>query len=132
MTPVARIDHVLYGVQDLDLAAGRLEADHGLVAAGGGSHGELGTANRLIPLGDQYLELITVADPASQHPLAVVLGAVLLYPAMPDRGCWCAMPSSIRRKTRYGRPSARPLDRASFNASIAAPRAPAVSPFGMT
>ena len=32
MTPVARIDHVLYGVQDLDLAAGRLEADHGLVA----------------------------------------------------------------------------------------------------
>ena len=75
MTPVARIDHVLYGVQDLDLAAGRLEADHGLVAAGGGSHGELGTANRLIPLGDQYLELITVADPASQHPLAVVLGA---------------------------------------------------------
>jgi hypothetical protein len=72
---VGRIDHVLYGVQDLELAAGRLEAEYGLTAAGGGSHGELGTANRLIPLGDQYIELITVADPASQHPLAVVLGA---------------------------------------------------------
>lgn len=75
MTGVARIDHVLYGVRDLEVAAGRLEADYGLTAAGGGSHGELGTANRLIPLGDQYLELITVADAASQHPLAVVLGA---------------------------------------------------------
>jgi hypothetical protein len=28
-------------------------------------------------MGDQYLELITVADPASQHPLAVVLGALI-------------------------------------------------------
>src|SRR5437016_12494805 len=71
---MARIDHVLYGVQDLDLAADRLETDFGLRSVEGGSHGELGTANRLIPLGDQYLELITVADPASQHPLAVVLG----------------------------------------------------------
>jgi len=71
---MGRIDHVLYGVQDLALAAGRLATDHGLRSVEGGSHGELGTANRLIPLGDQYLELITVADPASQHPLAVVLG----------------------------------------------------------
>ena len=71
---MARIDHVLYGVQDLDLAADRLATDYGLRSVEGGSHGELGTANRLIPLGDQYLELITVADPASQHPLAVVLG----------------------------------------------------------
>jgi hypothetical protein len=75
LSAVGRIDHVLYGVQDLELAAGRLNADYGLIATGGGSHGELGTANRLIPLGDQYLELITVADPASHHPLAVVLGA---------------------------------------------------------
>ena len=72
MTP-ARIDHVLYGVADLDLAVARLAADHGLKATGGGSHGELGTANQLVPLGEQYLELITVADPATQHPLAVVL-----------------------------------------------------------
>jgi glyoxalase-like protein len=70
-----KVDHVLYGVQDLDLAAGRLQADYGLTSVGGGSHGELGTANQIIPLGDEYLELITVADPASQHPLAVVLGA---------------------------------------------------------
>ena len=70
-----KIDHVLYGVQDLELAAGRLHAEHTLAATGGGSHGELGTANVIIPLGDEYLELITVADPASPHPLAVVLGA---------------------------------------------------------
>jgi len=71
---MARIDHVLYGVQDLGLAAERIATEHGLVAVGGGSHGELGTANVLVPLGEQYLELIAVADPASEHPLAVVLG----------------------------------------------------------
>jgi hypothetical protein len=70
-----RIDHVLYGVRDLGVAARRFEADYGLTAAGGGSHGELGTANLLIPMGDQYLELITVADPESPHPLAVALGS---------------------------------------------------------
>jgi hypothetical protein len=72
---MAKIDHVLYGVHDLDIAAARLAATYGLTAVEGGSHGELGTANALVPLGDEYLELITVADPASQHPLAVMLGA---------------------------------------------------------
>jgi hypothetical protein len=59
---VMRIDHVLIATSDLDAAAARLEAEHGLVAAGGGRHDGLGTHNRIVPLGGGYLELIAVAD----------------------------------------------------------------------
>jgi len=56
------IDHVIYATRDLDAAAARLEADHGLVAAGGGRHDGMGTHNRIVPLGGGYLELLAVAD----------------------------------------------------------------------
>jgi Glyoxalase-like domain len=59
---VMRIDHVLLATSDLDAAASRLEAEHGLVATGGGRHDGLGTHNRIVPLGGGYLELIAVAD----------------------------------------------------------------------
>ena len=70
-----RIDHVIYATQDLDAAARRLEAEHGLVAAGGGRHTGIGTENRIVPLGGGYLELIAVADPAEAEQSA--LGAAL-------------------------------------------------------
>lgn len=58
-------------VQDLDAAAARLRADYGLASVAGGSHGPMGTANRLVPLGDQYIELIAVEDPTSTAPTAL-------------------------------------------------------------
>jgi hypothetical protein len=58
------VDHVLIAVADLDQGAERLEREHGLLAVGGGRHPGLGTANRIVPLGEQYLELIAVADAA--------------------------------------------------------------------
>ena len=57
-----RIDHVIYATRDLDATAARLEAEHGIVAKGGGRHTGLGTENRIFPLGGGYLELIAVAD----------------------------------------------------------------------
>jgi hypothetical protein len=57
-----RIDHVILAAADLDAAAARLAAEHGLVATGGGRHDGIGTANRIVPLGDGYLELVTVAS----------------------------------------------------------------------
>jgi hypothetical protein len=57
------IDHVVIGVRDLAAAAVRLETEHGLVAVGGGRHPGWGTANRIVPLGPAYLELVTVVDP---------------------------------------------------------------------
>ncbi|MFN8168663.1 MAG: VOC family protein [Candidatus Nanopelagicales bacterium] len=57
------VDHVLLGVADLDDAARRLLDDHGLRALPGGRHPRWGTANRVVPLGAAYLELVTVVDP---------------------------------------------------------------------
>jgi hypothetical protein len=61
---VQRIDHVVRAVRDLDEAGGRLLRDHGLGSVRGGRHPAWGTANRIVPLGDAYLELVAVDDPA--------------------------------------------------------------------
>ena len=58
------LDHVLVAVPDLDAAGAALAARHGLLSAPGGSHPGFGTANRIVPLGPAYVELVTVADPA--------------------------------------------------------------------
>lgn len=58
-----QIDHVLIAVTDLDAAARELEARHGLRSTAGGRHPGWGTANRIVPLGDAYLELVAVVDP---------------------------------------------------------------------
>jgi len=56
------IDHLVLAVDDPDATVARLETDFGLISAGGGRHETLGTFNRLIWLGDTYLELIGVFD----------------------------------------------------------------------
>jgi hypothetical protein len=58
-----RIDHVLYAVADLDAGATRLEEELGLESVPGGTHPAWGTANRVVQLGPDYVELIGVADP---------------------------------------------------------------------
>jgi Glyoxalase-like domain len=66
-------------VTDLDRAAARFLEDVGLVSVAGGRHPGWGTANRIVPLGDAYLELIAVEDEtvASGSPFgASVLRAV--------------------------------------------------------
>ena len=65
------VDHVIYGVRDLDAAAHHLYRKHGLASAVGGRHPAWGTENRIVPLNDAYLELMTVFDPelAAKTPL---------------------------------------------------------------
>jgi hypothetical protein len=57
------IDHVLFGVRDLDVAGDRLRERHGLASVPGGRHRGWGTANRIVPLGRSYVELIGIVDP---------------------------------------------------------------------
>lgn len=57
------IDHVVIAVADPDAAADEVASALGLVAGDGGRHEQLGTFNRLIWLGDSFLELIGVFDP---------------------------------------------------------------------
>ncbi len=59
-----QLDHVLIAVTDLSAAARRIESRHGLASVDGGRHPGRGTANRIVPLGESYLELIAVVDEA--------------------------------------------------------------------
>lgn len=56
------IDHLVIGCADPDAAAADLERTIGLAPGGGERHEALGTYNRIIWLGDSYLELIGVFD----------------------------------------------------------------------
>jgi hypothetical protein len=56
------LDHVLIAVTDLAAAAREIEARYGLASVEGGRHPDWGTANRIVPLGSSYLELIAVVD----------------------------------------------------------------------
>jgi hypothetical protein len=58
-----RIDHVLYAVSDLEAGGTRFDEDLGLESIPGGRHPTWGTANRIVQLGPDYLELIAVVDP---------------------------------------------------------------------
>jgi hypothetical protein len=51
-------------VTDLAAAAREIEARHGLASIEGGRHAGWGTANRIVPLGEAYLELVAVVDAA--------------------------------------------------------------------
>src|SRR5690242_14298883 len=57
------VDHLLIATADLDAAATAAER-LGLAVAAGGRHSGWGTANRIVPLGGAYLELVAVVDAA--------------------------------------------------------------------
>jgi hypothetical protein len=62
LDPPTVVDHVLLPVADLEEGARRLREQHGLQAIPGGRHPKVGTANMIVPLGRQYLELIAIVD----------------------------------------------------------------------
>jgi len=68
------IDHLVIAVDDPDAAAAALEEALGLAATGGGRH-DSGTHNRLVFLGDAYLELIGAWDRglALAHPIGAAV-----------------------------------------------------------
>jgi hypothetical protein len=88
---VLRIDHVVYVVRDLDGAAERWRRDLGLDSVAGGRHAGWGTANRIVPLGDQYLELIAVVDP--EEAATTDLGRSMLERSAAGEG-WSAIAAS--------------------------------------
>ncbi|GLV57203.1 hypothetical protein KDH_40400 [Dictyobacter sp. S3.2.2.5] len=57
------LDHIIIGVHDLPQADHTFGQHLGLVSSAGGNHPSGGTANRIIVIGDTYLELITVRAP---------------------------------------------------------------------
>ncbi len=57
-----RVDHAVYAVADLDAAGKRFSDELGLDSVAGGRHPGWGTANRIVPLGREYVELVAVVD----------------------------------------------------------------------
>ena len=53
---------MVYAVSDLDEAAVRFRETFGLDSLEGGRHDRGGTANRIVPLGEDYLELAAAVD----------------------------------------------------------------------
>lgn len=58
------IDHILIAVADLGRSVRTIEERLGLTSVEGGRHPTWGTANRIVPLGEAYLELVAVVDQA--------------------------------------------------------------------
>lgn len=73
--PTLELSQIIYGVRDLDAATARIAA-RGLTVLDGGRHPGLGTANRIVPLGRAYFEILGVVDEAEAH--ANPYGAALL------------------------------------------------------
>jgi hypothetical protein len=73
------IDHLVIAVRDPDTAADDLTDVLGVAWIGGGRHEAMGTFNRVAFLGDSYLELIGVFDPArvAENPQFAVGGATV-------------------------------------------------------
>jgi hypothetical protein len=73
------VDHVIVGVIHLEAAADRFLERYGLASVEGGRHVGWGTANRIVPLGPSYLELMGVVDQeeAATSPTGQWLNAAL-------------------------------------------------------
>jgi hypothetical protein len=61
------LDHLAVSGATLDEGAAWVEGALGFPLAGGGNHPHMGTHNRLLSLGDLYLEVIAI-DPAAPKP----------------------------------------------------------------
>jgi hypothetical protein len=81
-----RLDHVVYAVPDLDQVAVRFREEFGLDSTEGGRHERWGTANRIVPPGGQYLEL--VAAVAEQVAAETAFGRGVLERAGRGGGCF--------------------------------------------
>lgn len=62
------LDHIIIGVHDLEQAEQIFSQKLGLAVSGGGIHPSGGTANRIIVIGDTYIELIAVNKPEEAQP----------------------------------------------------------------
>lgn len=72
------IDHVIYGVRDLDDAIDRFRTEYAIEPLLRSEHPAWGTRNAVLPAGfGQFVELLSVADPEAGTPLVEGLKVLL-------------------------------------------------------
>jgi catechol 2,3-dioxygenase-like lactoylglutathione lyase family enzyme len=99
------LDHVVVAVRDLDEAAARFEEDFGLTALPGGRHPGFGTANRIVPLGTSYVELMAIVD--EDEPSAFASLVTRTFESGEGLGALCLRTDDIEAvATRIGTPVA--------------------------
>ena len=88
------IDHVIYGVRELDAALERFRIDYGLEPLLYAEHPQWGTRNAVVPAGHgQFIELLAIADPDAGTPL--VEGLKLLLRSRDRMVGACLRPPSL-------------------------------------
>lgn len=86
--PATFVDHLVYGVLDLDDGVREIAGRLGVVAKFGGRHEGLGTHNALLDLGDRrYLEILAL-DPTQTERVALAPRLETL--SAPAFVAWCA------------------------------------------
>jgi hypothetical protein len=100
-------DHVIVAPADLDAAAARLGAEHGLALPGAGDTTALGTHNRSVPLGGCYVEILARGRQRRGSAVSARAGAGRPHRAdrRGTRSCgllplmtWCSWPSDSARR----------------------------------
>jgi Glyoxalase-like domain len=76
------LDHVVIAAADLEAAAVVLEERYGLRSVEGDPHPDWGAANRIVPLGGAYLELVA-SSTVAENALPVFSRRVRLTSSVP-------------------------------------------------
>lgn len=90
-----QLDHVLIAVRDLESGVADAEQRFHVTSVEGGRHPGWGTANRIVPLGTSYLELVAVVDAAeaATSPLGRWVSAAA--PEDPQLLGWAVRPDDL-------------------------------------
>lgn len=100
------IDHIAIAATDLAAGVAAVEAALGVPMGPGGAHALMGTHNRLLGLGDVYLEVIAI-DPAAPRPAFPRWFDLDAFQGRPRPGAWvlrCAdLDAGLRALPEAGR-----------------------------
>ena len=93
-------DHVLVPVADLRRSVSEFERRYGLISVDGGPHSDWGTANRIVPLGEAYIELVAVVD--AERAGRSVFGRWIADAAVGRPLGWAVRTSDLSMQRRSG------------------------------
>lgn len=126
-----RLDHVAVSALSLDAGAEAVEAALGLSLVAGGKHPHMGTYNRLLGLGELYLEVIAIDPqaPAPSWPRWFDLDHFTGAPRLTNWICACDDLAATLARAPAGSGTAVDLQRGDFRWRMAVPASGRL-PFG--